>query len=934
MIAGCLLAAAMAVGEFGAWRLEFEDGSRLAASAWKGTVSESVQGGVTRRDWRSPDLDVTVTAEPAGDGRRDFRISLVNRGVKAVSSCEFPARRRFAPESVKRFVYPGRGNYGLGMAFNAKFFRPTGDKRRPYLSYRVQYPTLFADFAYLETVEGATVAVYGLQPRTGIEPWENRTPFTPGATGVGGDAKGGWYDHSFALWAKVGGTWTSPKVRIASGLTLEAALADYAAANGFRRTLADKVKDAATLENLKRAPLVLTGDVTTETLMTLQEALPVPTLVHTTSFLHGGFDKQYPDVLPPNPTFGTQARFREVVDALRARGHVFCPYTNPTWWCDEPRGPTFRKWGDGALAIQRDGKWRREAYGYRNKDKGFVQTYFHPGSHEGNRRTVRQFVEEVPADLLFEDQTGGRDWIWDFNPASPSPTAHSEGMLSMVQEHARSLPIAAEDGWDHLAEYNTALMGCTWRLVPMTPDQMQLPLFKEEFPADTWTIEPVSLRLFHDKCLFYMHNLGLSVRHPREAVWMLALGFQMSFRTNVQRFLGVDPHLNTDRDESALYDYIHLLQKEVVSRLAGEPLVAFRHDREPLIKSGKPLARLEDDGVIEATYGKVSVRANLGDVPRVVGGKRLSPYGFFVEGPGLTAAWLEGEDPFVETKDGKWVYAKVFDAGSTPVVVPKDAPCRTARGAQVAVLDVGADAPLCGTRIQPAGWMQALAPFAAATGVRVVRLTTAEAVKEALAAGPKKWLAVVNPYGENFPCVGAGRGLETVEAVRAYVRAGGHWFETAGAPFNVAIHKGADGKWQQERMRGRQLDALKVSIVPFGDLPGKPMRLEAAPGADWLPPSVLELLKTRTATVARGVAGTEGNPLDPVLVTKKGFCWFGGARLGGIGALWRIGGVLPDAPLATAVVAATLERVWTTPPKTVPAAYVRRVRPLTAKFFK
>ena len=926
MIVGCLLAAAMTVGEFGAWRLEFEDGSRLAASAWKGTVSDSAQGGVTRRDWRSPDLDVTVTAEPAGDGRRDFRISLVNRGVKAVSSCEFPARRRFAPDSVKRFVYPGRGNYGLGMAFNAKFFKPTGDKRRPYLAYRVQYPTLFADFAFLETVDGASVAVYGLQPRTGIEPWENRTPFNPGATGVGGDAKGGWYDHAFALWAKVGGTWTSPKVRIASGLTLEDALADYAAANGFRRTLADKVKDPATLEKLKRAPLVLASDVTTETLMTLQEALPVPTLVHTTSFLRGGFDKQYPDVLPPNPKFGTQARFREVVDTLRARGHVFCPYTNPTWWCDEPRGPTFQKWGDGALAIQRDGKWRREAYGYRNKDKGFVQTYFHPGSHEGNRRTVRQFVEEIPADLLFEDQTGGRDWIWDFNPASPSPTAHSEGMLSMVQEHSRSLPLAAEDGWDHLAEYNTALMGCTWRLVPMTPDQMVLPLFKEDFPADTWTIEPVSLRLFHDKCLFYMHNLGLSVRHPREVVWMLALGFQMSYRANVQRFLGVDPHLNTDRNERALYDYLHLLQKEVVSRLAGEPLVAFRHDRGPLIASGKPLARLEDDGVIEATYGKATVKANLGDVPRTVGGRRLAPYGFSVEAPGLTAAWLAGEDPFVETKDGKWVYAKVFPAGEKPVAVPAEAPCRTARGAQVAVLDLGADAPPCGTRMRPAEWLKALAPFAATTGVRVVRLESAAALQAALADGPAKWLAVVNPYGENFPCLGAGRGLDMIEAVRAYVRAGGHWFETGGAPFNVAIYRDANGKWQQERMRGRQLDALKISIVPFGDLPGKPMRLEAAQGSEWLPSSVRELLKSRTATIARGVAGTEGNPLDPVLVTNKGLCWFGGVRLGGVGTLWRLGGVMPDAPLATATVAATLERVWTTPPKPVSAAYVRRVQ--------
>lgn len=50
------------------------------------------------------------------------------------------------------------------------------------------------------------------------------------------------------------------------------------------------------------------------------------------------------------------------------------------------------------------------------------------------------------------------------------------------------------------------------------------------------------------------------------------------------------------------------------------------------------------------------------------------------------------------------------------------------------------------------------------------------------------------------------------------------------------------------------------------------------------------------------------------------------SRLGGVGALWRIGGVLPDAPLETAAVAATLERVWATPPKPVPAAYVRRVR--------
>ena len=919
MTVGCLLlAAAMSAGEFGDWRLEFEDGSRLAAADWKGAFAKTGK----RSEWRSPDLDVTVTSEAAGTGRSDWRISLVNRGVKAVCSCEFPARRRFAPDSVKRFVYPGRGNFGLGMAFNAKFFRPTGDGKRPYLGYRVQYPTLFADFAFLESASGETMAVYGLQPRTGVEPWKNRTPFNPGATGVGGDARGGWYDHSFALWAKVGGSWTSPRVRVAEGLTLEAALADYAAANGLVRKLTDKVKDPATLEKLKRAPLVLTNGADAEGLMSLQERLPVPTLVHNTTYGHGGFDKQYPDMLPPHPTFGTQKRFREVVDAMRARGHLFCPYTNPTWWCDKPRGPTFAKWGDGALAIQRDGNRRHEHYGKNGANEGWVQTYFHSGSHEGNRRTVRQFVEEIPADLLFEDQTGGRDWIWDFNPASPCPTAHSEGMLSMVQEHGRSLPVASEDGWDHLADYETALMGCTWRIVPLKVDNHAIPLFKEEFPADTWTIEPVSLRLFHDKCLFYMHDLGCFVTDPRDVVWMLALGFQMSWSIAPAGYLA----RGNCRD---WYDYVHLLQKEVVSHVAGEPLVAFRHDRGPLVASGLPLARREDDGVIEAVYGPVSVKANLGDVPRTVGGRRLAPYGFFVEAPGLTASYLEGSDPIVETASGKWTYESWFPSGEEPVAVPEVAPRDgVSRNASVGVIDLGPGAPQGGTDLAPEEWVKALQSFSTVHGVRIERIASAAELGKALAAGPEKWFAIVNPYGECFPAEGAGKGLKTFEAIRRFVRAGGHWVETAGAPLNVAIFRDEKGKWRSERMKGRSMDVLRLDVSPFGELPGKKEKLVVAKGVDWLPPAVGELLKTQVSSVARGVAGVDGNSVLPVIENAKGECWFGGVREGGVGTLWRVGGVSPDRRLVTAVVAAALEHAWKTPPAPVPVEYARRVRRL------
>ena len=39
------------------------------------------------------------------------------------------------------------------------------------------------------------------------------------------------------------------------------------------------------------------------------------------------------------------------------------PYTNPTWWCVNPKGPTFEKQGDAPLSRDFEGNVYPESYG-------------------------------------------------------------------------------------------------------------------------------------------------------------------------------------------------------------------------------------------------------------------------------------------------------------------------------------------------------------------------------------------------------------------------------------------------------------------------------------------------------------------------------------------------------------------------------------------
>ena len=624
------------------WTLTFDGGKRLtAADAKKGGSYRAVAEGTARRHrWETSEAEVEIVETPLAGGGVAYRAHVKPLAARA-NGFEFPAKGRFSPDAVKRFLFPASGVNSTGLALNERYFRQQPDGR--YLVHSVPYPPLFSDWVRLETKGGAIAQVFGLQPRPQGEPWKNPVPFRPARVTVGADKAGGFYAHRYEMWTDKGVSETLPEIRVVRGGTVDGSLADYLAANRLGRTLAEKAAahpDPDFLRKLAAAPMFLMFGNARQVKSAMSE-VPVPTLLHLHNYMQHGFDHGNPDFLPPNRGFGTSEEFRGLLDFTHARGHLFSPYANPCWWCDDPMPETFARAGMEPVAKNRDGSPIRLKYG----GTGYNVTYFHPAVQAANRKVRAQFKDEFPSDIMFQDQCGSLSWFWDFSPFSPSPLAHSEGMISIVEEDSAVMPIATEDGWDMVADNEIALTGCAWKMVPLE-DMVTRRLFKDDtFPADTFVFEPLAQRMFRDKLLFYHHDLAGFTTNERVLAWVLAMGYNVVVAYHADAYLN-DPWLRE------WYGWLHFIQSKVLARTVGGKVGRFVHDRSPLFARPIDPASYDDDGIVEAEYGDCRFSVNLGDVPRTVGGRLLAPYGWWIEGPGVWAGKLEGQKPFVEA-DGE-----------------------------------------------------------------------------------------------------------------------------------------------------------------------------------------------------------------------------------------------------------------------------------------
>ncbi len=464
----------------------------------------------------------------------------------------------------------------------------------------------FCDFASLDSQAGRW-SLFGVQAPNDI--------YTPARAEIAAegpaDGRIGRYTHTFLAFAQADQAVQLPLQQMVLGQPHREVLREYGRRSQFVRGLTDKASPKV-VERLKRSILL---KVTTNDLKKsarIAEDLPFPVLFHISDYLLGGFDKQYPDHLPPRPEIGTPDDLSNLIRACRDRGHLFMPYTNPTWWCTNPKGPTFEKEGEAALSRDLDGNIYPERYGLPTT-QGYTICAWHPAVRAANDVIRRQFTEQYPVDVLFQDQVGARGTKWDANPASPHPGAYLEGIHRIARIDSQFVPLGTEDGQDRLINWEVMFCGLSWPWLPNRPSHSRV-LYEDLWPEGAWRIEPLALFLAHDKVLFYHHDLGGFVRNRRDLSITLAMGYGLSWWT----------HSTTPSDnERDWLDRLCRLQAAIGPRCAGRPLDQFEYLAPQVIRS---------------RWGDLEIVANLTDSPWKIDEKTvLAPEGFFARSPSLEA---------------------------------------------------------------------------------------------------------------------------------------------------------------------------------------------------------------------------------------------------------------------------------------------------------
>ena len=506
-----------------------------------------------------------------------------------------------------------------------------------YTNYITVYPAAVSDFAQFRYAN-QSITAFGIQPLM-RKPWDEERYVKPCHIEIQGRGDAARFIHGWLMDVRPGSQWTSPIFRWQFNLdTPQAALEEYAKLNDIHVKLEEKVKPEI-FDKLKGASLLRLVASPYEKQNAAIDFLPPNNIVHYTEYLKGGFDKQYPDHLPVNPLWGSNDDFAKFIDNIHAKGHLAMPYTNTSWWCTGPKGPTYERVGDSAVLRDRKGEIHREKYA---KNEGVAICFFHPEVQKAHRKVRHEMTELFKSDIILQDQFGSRGTCYGYNDFLKDPYANGEGMRSLAMEDAPFVSLACEDGHDRLLNMETMICGASWGLIPAL-GEYKTRHAKYNYPEGEWQFFPILGYLGHDKCLFTNHDLGHFTGNPEQLASAIAFGYATSDICG--------PDFQMDRNKMEWLTWLDAVQKSICKDYAGKKLLDFAYLEE---HSSRPAPHW----LIYAHYeGDIFVVSNTGDQPIPLAGlldrtalpidekqwlekQTLPPFGFYATSPRIRAARL------------------------------------------------------------------------------------------------------------------------------------------------------------------------------------------------------------------------------------------------------------------------------------------------------
>ncbi|MBR5026474.1 MAG: hypothetical protein IKX48_15540 [Victivallales bacterium] len=645
----------------------------------------------------------------------------------------------------------------------------------------------------------------------------------------------------------------------------------------------------------------------------------------------------------------------------KAMGHLMMPYTNTSWWCIEPKGPTFEREGIAPLLLLRNGSTNLENY---SGNKGYSLCFWHPAVQAAHRKVRRQMTEEFPSDVLFQDQIGARRWSWNYNKKEPLKASGLDGMHSLTMEDSAIVPMATEDGHDRVLNFETIICGCAWASVEAGGKRHGQHL-RYRYPDGEWEFFPLLSFLGHDQCLFTTHDLGHFTETEERLAETLAFGYSLSYRWSLGSEKSV-PRNNW-------LNWLDAIQKALCSQYAGKRLWKFRY-----LKGQAP------DGVIYANYsGPVSLIVNLGPGPVSLTAEdlketnfaetkwltkhRLCGYGFFGMAPKACVGYMEmsaetqekagfalyerdgklqgavygamgasipiylrpawaDEKQTVSAADGKTAMAewKRQDGDAWMLTLPKVTnplaamPAELEKQSPKSLGWSNTIAVLCVDGVSEEEEQGGLALIAAlekqlaGTGLEVVRVKKPQELLTMIAETDrsKRPFAVVNCGGESIFVPHGVSMSETIGAIKQYIEKGGIVWATGGYPFFIQRQQQADGTYKSQSVGGGNAAVLGFSCAttPVED-PSRPLTL-TADGRKWFGEERSKRLEAMRAGVQRSFVTTA---YQEKLVMGGSDCFVGGIRCDGWGYFFSAGGFIPPRDVLSDVIAGTVIHLYDSP---------------------